>query len=127
MNEHLPSSLGRTIILAGLLLHPFLLTGCTSKGPTRAHVLTFEKDLKALMKNYCLECHGEEAREAGLDLRSVEFMLLGGESGPALVPGNPEESLLFSMVLDGHMPPDGKMPDARETDLLACWIRQGAN
>jgi hypothetical protein len=31
------------------------------------------------------------------------------------------------MVLDGHMPPDGKMPDARETDLLARWIRQGAN
>ncbi|MEC8941905.1 MAG: c-type cytochrome domain-containing protein, partial [Verrucomicrobiota bacterium] len=123
----LPSSLGRIIILAGLLLHPFLLIGCTSKGPTSAHVLTFEKDLKTLMTNYCFECHGKETREAGLDLRSVEFMLLGGESGPALVAGKPGESLLLDMVLDGHMPPDGKMPDARETDLLARWIRQGAN
>ena len=114
-------------ILVGLLLHPLLLAGCTPQGPANVHVLTFEKDLKTLLKNYCLECHGREAREAGLDLRSVELMLVGGESGPALVPGNPEESLLFSMVLDGHMPPDGKMPDPRETNLLARWIRQGAN
>ncbi len=127
MNEHLPSSLGRIIILAALLLAPFLLIGCAPKGPLNAHVLTFEKDLKALMSNYCLECHGKETREAGLDLRSVEFMLLGGESGSALVPGKPGESLLLDMVLDGHMPPDGEMPTAGEMDLLARWIRQGAN
>lgn len=114
-------------LLVAPFLGSFLLSGCTLKGPMNVHVLTFEKDIKILMTNYCFECHGPEAREAGLDLGTVNLMLAGGESGPALVPGKPGESLLLDMVLDDHMPPDGEMPTARETNLLTRWILQGAN
>ena len=64
------------------------------------------------MAKFCFECHGVEKTESGLDLRTVESMLKGGESGPALVPGKPEESLLFKMVHKEKMPPDGDMPGA---------------
>ena len=110
-----------------LLLCPLLLIGCTPKTLPGNATLTFNRDLSSFMATYCIECHGQEAQEAGLDLRSVELMLKGGESGPALVPGQPDQSLLLSMVLDRHMPPDGKMPNAGEIDLLTRWILQGAN
>lgn len=79
------------------------------------------------MATYCIECHGRSAQEAGLDLRSIQAMMKGGESGPALVPGQPDESLLLTMILDSHMPPDGQMPNRREIDLLTRWILHGAN
>jgi mono/diheme cytochrome c family protein len=54
-------------------------------------------------------------------------MLRGGESGAALVPGEPDESnLLMAIRHDGwEMPPDGKLPDA-EIEAIAEWVRQGA-
>ena len=110
-----------------LFLCPLLLIGCTTKISPGHPPLAFSSDLSPFMVTYCIECHGQEAQEAGLDLRSVELMLKGGESGPALVPGQPDESLLLSMVLDRHMPPDGEMPNAGEIDLLTRWILQGAN
>jgi hypothetical protein len=119
-----PGSLAR---LCSLLLYPLLLIGCTPKTPPGYAPLTFNRDLKPFMVTYCIECHGQEAQEAGLDLRSVKLMRRGGETGPALVPGKPGESLLLDMVLDDHMPPDGEMPTARETNLLTRWILQGAN
>ncbi len=114
-------------LLVAPWLGPLLLSGCTLKGPMNGPVLTFEKDLKTLMTNYCFACHGQEAREAGLDLRTVKLMLAGGESGPALVPGKPGKSLLLDMVSEGHMPPEGEMLTREEIDLLVRWIAQGAN
>ena len=114
-------------LLVAPLLGSFLLSGCTLKGSMNVHVLTFEKDIKILMTNYCFECHGPEAREADLDLGTVNLMLAGGESGPALVPGKPGESLLLDMVSEGHMPPEGEMLTKEEIDLLDHWISQGAN
>ena len=113
--------------LSTLFFCSLFLIGCTPRTPPGHATLAFDRDLSPFMVTYCIECHGQEAQEAGLDLRSVELMLKGGESGPALVPGQPDQSLLLSMVLDRHMPPDGEMPNAGEIDLLTRWILQGAN
>ena len=86
-----------------------------------------EPEVRAVLRQYCFACHGQEAREAGLDLRTVKLMLAGGESGPALVPGKPGKSLLLDMVSEGHMPPEGEMLTREEIDLLVRWIAQGAN
>jgi len=64
-----------------------------------------EKEVMPLLQAKCLRCHGEKKRESGLDLRSRGTMLQGGDSGPAVVPGKPDESLLLRRVRDGEMPP----------------------
>jgi hypothetical protein len=91
------------------------------------HPLGFERDIKAIMERFCLDCHGVKNREAGLDLRTLRSSLSGGESGPAIVPGDPQQSMLFHMVKDGHMPPEGKRPGAYQLRRLRQWIASGAH
>lgn len=85
-----------------------------------------------VLDTYCVGCHGEEKHKAGLRLDSREAILAGGESGPAVVPGEPEESrLLQRMSLplddDDHMPPDGNpQPAPEEVQLVHEWILEGA-
>jgi len=89
--------------------------------------LTFEEHVRPLLKAHCLDCHGAtEEREGGLDLRLVRLMTAGGDSGPALVPGDAAASLLLARVRSGEMPPGEKKMSALEQDLLARWIAAGA-
>ena len=88
---------------------------------------TFESQARPLLRAYCVECHGEgEKLKGGLDLRLRRTTLKGGESGPAIVPGHAETSLLIQRVRDGTMPPGKKKLSAAETEILARWISQGA-
>lgn len=90
----------------------------------------FEKRVRPLLMDKCLECHSADKKVKGglrLDLR--EGWAVGGDSGPALVPGKPEESLLIKAVhwkdSDFQMPPKNKLSDA-EIATLEQWIRMGA-
>jgi mono/diheme cytochrome c family protein len=92
----------------------------------------FLRDVLPLLEKRCFGCHGPESdREGALDLRSREGMLKGGESGePALVPGHPEQSPLFTAVLregDLVMPPQQRNAlTPEEVALLREWIAAGA-
>lgn len=89
--------------------------------------IVFEKHIRPILKQHCFHCHGEEAEvSAGLDLRLRRFLAEGGDSGAAIVPGDPENSLLVEVLRSGQMP-EGKdpLPD-QEIDLIAKWIQQGA-
>ena len=68
--------------------------GCSDRDHVFAEdiPLGFSGDIKDIMAQFCFECHGVENTESGLDLRTIESMLKGGESGPVLVPGKPEEN-----------------------------------
>ncbi len=91
------------------------------------HRLTFEKDVRPILKTHCFHCHGENATpKAGLDLRLVRTMVGGGISGEAIAPGASEESLLWFMVDDDMMPPIDTKLSAGEKQILAAWIDQGA-
>ncbi|MFM7520980.1 MAG: PSD1 and planctomycete cytochrome C domain-containing protein, partial [Planctomycetota bacterium] len=75
----------------------------------------------------CLDCHGaEEELQGGLDLRLVRFMAAGGESGPALVPGDPGASLLLARVRAGEMPPGSAKMTPAEVATLERWVASGA-
>lgn len=81
----------------------------------------------------CTVCHGLRRQEAGLDLRTKTSMLKGGKSGPALVLGNPEASLMHQRAADGQCPPrlrvvevSVKPIESHELALLAKWIGLGA-
>ena len=71
----------------------------------------FEQSVRPLLAQNCYACHGEKKQKGGLRLDSIEAILKGGESGPALVPGKPDESLLVSAsnYAGPEMPPKGRL------------------
>jgi len=89
-----------------------------------------DKEFFAILKQKCLQCHGEAVQMSGLDLRTREAMLKGGERGPAVVPGNAEASLLYRRVagLEKPVMPMAPMPPltSREIAVLKSWIDQSA-
>ncbi|MEZ5398422.1 MAG: DUF1553 domain-containing protein [Bryobacteraceae bacterium] len=70
----------------------------------------------------CAACHNAKASAAGLSLHSRESILRGGKSGPAVIPGNPNESVLLSMVSSGQMPKAGAKLPPEEIETLRQWI-----
>ncbi len=97
-------------------------------GPVRAdEPVSFEKHVRPLLKAHCFECHGEGAKlKGGLDVRLRRTMVAGGDTGPALVPGRPGDSLLLHRVRGGEMPPGKRKLTKDETALLERWIAGGA-
>jgi len=90
----------------------------------------FEKQVRPLLVSRCYKCHGPEAKEpkGGLLLTSRAAALEGGDTGPAMVPGDVKESLLIDSInYKGlyEMPPASKMPEA-EIAILTKWIEMGA-
>lgn len=90
----------------------------------------FESKVRPLLVEHCYECHGPDVPEpkGGLRLGSRESLLRGGDTGPAVVPGKPEESLLIDAVNYGdlyQMPPRSKLP-AGDIEILTRWVRMGA-
>ncbi|MEL7498487.1 MAG: DUF1553 domain-containing protein [Planctomycetota bacterium] len=96
---------------------------------TTEQIEFFENQVRPVLVEHCLECHGDskEKLRGGLWLTSRKQILDGGDSGPAIVPGKPEESLLIQAVHyeDYEMPPVGKLP-AKTIDVLEQWITIGA-
>lgn len=104
-------------------------SGDTDK-PNAAQLTFFETEVRPVLATHCYECHSANAKrlEAGLRLDSRRGMLRGGDSGPAIEPGNADESLLIKAVhYDGYeMPPSGKLP-AKAIAALEKWIVTGAH
>ncbi|HEX5446511.1 MAG TPA: DUF1549 domain-containing protein, partial [Pirellulales bacterium] len=94
-------------------------------------VAFFEKRIRPLLIEHCQQCHSAEADEVQGELFVDSRLGLrrGGYSGPAVVPGDPEQSLLIKAVRynnpDLQMPPDAKLPADKIADLEA-WVKMGA-
>jgi cytochrome c553 len=113
-----------------LLVVPAL---ATAGDPTLKQLEFFEKKIRPVLTEHCGKCHGAEAVAAkkikgGLLLDTKAGLLAGGDSGPAVVPGKPADSLLFQTLTYDHdtqMPPKGKLPAAVIADFRQ-WIQDGA-
>ncbi len=90
--------------------------------------LTFEKDVRPLLKAHCTLCHGEEEKpKGGVDLRLRRFMDVPLDSGATLlVPGKPEASELVAIIERGEMPKKGHTVPSDQLDVIRQWIAQGA-
>ncbi|MFN0054472.1 MAG: PSD1 and planctomycete cytochrome C domain-containing protein [Planctomycetales bacterium] len=89
--------------------------------------LTFERQVRPILKTYCLDCHGGGDKLAGnLDLRLQRFAVRGGDSGSAIVPGKPAESLLLERIRAGEMPPGEKKVPTEQIAVIERWIAAGA-
>jgi hypothetical protein len=89
--------------------------------------ITFEKDVRPILKTYCFHCHGEEAELKGdLDVRLKRLLEKGGEHGAAITPGSPEKSRLVQMIRAGKMPKTEKKVKPEQLAVIEQWIAAGA-
>jgi mono/diheme cytochrome c family protein len=116
------------IALAWVLACP--VAAQSSDAPTTAGISFFESKVRPILAERCYRCHGPESGKgkAGLRVDSPDALMRGGDSGPAIVRGEPEKSLLILAVRhDGavSMPPKSKLAQP-EIDALAAWVKLGA-
>ena len=104
-----------------------------AKSASQADAKVTQHEVFPYLYTRCVVCHGARRKESGLDLRTAAGMLKGGKSGPAIVPGKPNESLILKKIHAKDMPPPkeliraGVRPmEAPEIALLTKWIEQGA-
>ncbi len=103
--------------------------GAQPAGPSPEQVEFFETEIRPLLSQQCLQCHGPalETPFGGLRLDSRDGLLAGGDSGPAVVPGDPAASPLVQRVQGRPvlMPPTGALDPAQVESLIA-WVEMGA-
>jgi hypothetical protein len=87
----------------------------------------FEIHVRPTLVAHCIKCHGDTKQEGGLRLTSLTEILEGGDSGPAIVPGAPGESLMLEALRyeSFEMPPDGRLEDQLISGM-ETWIAAGA-
>jgi len=126
------SAVGSTLQLACAASIALLSLGARAAEPTKAQLDFFESRIRPVLANNCYKCHSTKAEKVkgGLLLDSREALAKGGDSGAAIVPGDPDKSLLIKAIRyadpDLQMPPKGdKLTDQQINDLVA-WVRMGA-
>src|SRR6202012_5992850 len=99
-----------------------------------AQLVFFEKKIRPVLSDNCNEGHRAEAKKVkgGLLLDTAEGLLKGGDTGPAIVPGKPQKSLLIAVMKHADPGPDMAMPPKKDVlpeEVLAdftTWIKMGA-
>ncbi len=132
MNNTSPYFVGRGVSCLAALLAAAAAFGAAAPQPTKAQLDFFENRIRPVLARDCYKCHsttGEKVK-GGLMLDSREAMLKGGDSGPAIVPGDPGKSLLIKAIRytdpDLQMPPkDKKLSDQQIADFES-WVKMGA-
>src|ERR1051325_6722839 len=98
--------------------------------PPAAHPVNFSQEIKPILEASCIKCHGRGRAKGDFQIDSRETLLKGGESGPALVPGQSAQSLLIELVMgcdpESVMPKKGTKLTRDQVGVLRAWIDQGA-
>jgi cytochrome c551/c552 len=112
--------LGRVVgTMIGVVLMPMGVVAQTGSGSA------LSRQVGTILANHCVSCHGPERKKGGLDLSRRATALAGGESGTAIVPGVPDDSLVVDRIAEGEMPPKGAL--AREqVAAVRDWVKAGA-
>lgn len=136
MGESKPLPIGRTAALLIALAVIWWIIQSRSVAATepsgslpQSEIDFFESRIRPVLDEHCYSCHSSDAAivQGGLLLDSREALHTGGDSGPAVVPGNVSESLLISAIQydDFEMPPKQKLPQSVIDDFVT-WIERGA-
>lgn len=108
--------------ILAMLAAPAILAAAPAK-------VTFEDDIRPILKARCFKCHGDDEQKADINLQHYASLLKGGSSGPALQAGRPNSSLLFQSITHAPdvepMPPKSDKLPAAEIELIRQWIVAG--
>ena len=128
----------RPLLAGGLLVVALaLVPNSRAAAPTTKPIASgdlqfFETKIRPLLAEKCYKCHSQQSDKVrgGLLLDTREATVAGGNTGPAVVPGKPDESLLIQAVRykdeDLQMPPKGEKLSDQEIADLTEWVRRGA-
>jgi hypothetical protein len=103
-----------------------------ASSPESAGIEFFEKHVRPVFVEHCHQCHSAEAEKlkGGLLLDTKDGLLKGGDTGPAIVPGEPDKSLLIKAIRytdeNLQMPPKGKKLTPEQVAHLEAWVKMGA-
>jgi hypothetical protein len=89
----------------------------------------FDLRVAPILQRRCLACHNQDLKDGGISFLDRNSLLKGGSRGPAVLPGDPERSVLIRAIRhdsDPQMPPGPKLP-AKEIAALTDWVRRGAS
>jgi hypothetical protein len=130
MRTRIRSQLACPLLALAVLVLPQIVRAGEGDSLTPGQLTFFEQRVRPLLIERCYKCHSEAKKvNGGLRLDSRRGLIEGGDSGPALSAGKPEDSLLIKAVryqeADLQMPPDGKLA-AAELAVLEEWVRIGA-
>ena len=122
-----------TPLLAALLLSALSAEAAVPPSkPSATDLAFYEQTVKPILAGACFECHSHEAKKfkGGLALDSAAAILKGGDTGPAVVPGDVEKSLLIKAIrytdADLQMPPKNKKLGSDQIAALEKWVQLGA-
>ncbi|MEM6885781.1 MAG: c-type cytochrome domain-containing protein [Verrucomicrobiota bacterium] len=121
------------LITHGDPLEPLLIAAKEEEAKSPDELLIYEDVVTVVLQENCYQCHAADKKQkSGLLMDSYDALLVGGDTGPALVPGSLEESLMSEYWHlpeddDLHMPPEGKAPlTEQEKAFIDAWIEAGA-
>ncbi len=117
------------LILPALLGLGTLVATARAQEATAEGIRFFEAEVRPILVDHCQKCHGPDKQRGGLRLDARESALAGGDTGAAIEPGKPGESLLVQAVMHRgeapKMPPSKKL-DSKKAEALAKWVEIGA-
>jgi len=111
-----------------ILLAAGLSTPLRADEPAPADVEFFEKQVRPILVERCYDCHSGDSAESDFRADSRTALLRGGKRGAAIVPGDPQSSLMILAINHAdqlHMPPKSKIPQ-KEIAVLTAWVKKGA-
>jgi len=94
--------------------------------PAASGAISFTADILPIFQSRCINCHGGDRTEKGLDLKSYTSLMNGSERGPVVVAGDAANSSLVNLVSSGKMPKRGPKLTPEQVQLIVDWINQGA-
>ncbi|MGV3659630.1 MAG: c-type cytochrome domain-containing protein [Prosthecobacter sp.] len=108
-----------------LLLIGSLFSADSQAAEKEATPPDFQRDILPIFEEKCIRCHGAKRKGGKLDMRTMEALLEGGDTGAALKPGNARKSLLIELIHYKEMPPKKEKDPpvtAAELELMRRWI-----
>src|SRR3954453_11761252 len=113
----------RRFLVTAILWGFVVGSGGAAAPPSTEQAEFFEKHVRPILAENCLSCHGPKKQMSGLRLDSREAVLTGGDNGPAVRPGDPDNSPLLQAVRyqgERKMPPKKRLAPAH-VEVLAAW------
>lgn len=111
--------------------NPFSVNTDADEAEQDPRMTRFLADVRPVLVDRCIGCHRSGRKEGGLSLSSMTAILIGGDRGPVLTPGNSRTSTLFTAIKGNHpeiplMPKSGKPITAEQIEAVRRWIDDGA-